>query len=311
MRYISADEVYQRLPMPTLIAMMEQALVDLTEGRAEMPLRSTLNFGERKIFGAMPAWLKSHDLVGTKLITIVHENRAAGRSASHQGLIALFSARDGSPLAIVDGESVTALRTAAVSAVATQRLAREDAKVLALLGTGRQAETHLAALTLVRRFSQVRVWGPHLDRARAFQERQAHATRVPIVVADSVSACVANADVICTLTASRQPILFSDQVRPGTHINAVGASRAEDRELDSALVARARLIVDRRESAQHEAGDYLIPLQEGVIEPEHIAGELGEVVVGRIAGRRSPSDLTLFKSLGLAVEDVAACAPLL
>jgi ornithine cyclodeaminase len=303
--FFSAEQVVAGLPMAECTNLMEEALRDLAAGCIEMPLRSVMVFGERKIFGQMPSWLKRQGVLGTKVITMVPQNRARG-IASHQGLILLFSADDGTPWAVVDAESVTAIRTAAVSAVATRRLARAEASCLAILGTGQQARTHLQAMLSVRPFSRIAVYGPHRERAQAYQRDMMEQLHCTVVLADSVEEACAEADVICTVSSSTTPILFSSQVKDGCHINAVGACRADERELDSALVARSRLYVDRRESAYAEAGDYLIPVSEGVISREHIVGELGDVLAGRAPGREDATQVTLFKSLGLAVEDVAA-----
>ena len=306
MEFFSAEDVSRLLSVQACIPLMEQALADLAQGEAEQPLRTMMLFGERKIFGQMPGWLKREGVVGTKIITVVPENRDRGIS-SHQGVIVLFSADQGIPLAVVDADSVTAVRTAAVSGVATQALAAPDARVLAILGTGTQARTHLQAMLSVGRFSRVLIWGPHRERAEACQTEMAGQTDVPVTVADSAAEAVREADVICTVTSSQTPILFHGQVKSGAHINAVGSSRAVDRELDGQLVAQARLYVDRRESAEREAGDFLMARDEGLVGHRHIVGELGDVLLGRIAGRSSDGEITLFKSLGLAVEDVA-CA---
>lgn len=291
--------------MVDCINLMEEAFKDLAEAQIQMPLRSIMMFGGRKIFGQMPSWLERQRVIGTKVITMVPENRDRGM-ASHQGLILLFSADDGTPWAVVDAESVTAIRTAAVSAVATRWLARHDASCLAILGTGQQARTHLEAMLAVRPFTRILVYGLHRERALAYQQEMMEQLRCPLEVADSVEEACAEADVICTVTSSPTPILASCDVKDGCHINAVGACRADERELDSALVARARLYVDRHESAQSEAGDYLIPLKEGAITSDHMVGELADLVSGQVAGRENASEVTVFKSLGLALEDVAA-----
>lgn len=305
MQFFSAEDVSRLLPMDAAIDLMEAALRELAQGEVELPLRSVMLFGERKIFGHMPAWFKRQDVVGTKIITMVPGNR--GRNIpSHQGLILLFSADHGTPLAVVDAESVTAIRTAAVSGVATRHLARPEARVLAILGTGQQARTHLQAMLTVRSFERVLVWGPHPERVAAFQEAMGPLSPVRIEAASSARDAVAPADVICTVTSSTTPIVAGGEVKDGAHINAVGACRPDERELDSVLMVRSRLYVDRRESAENEAGDYLIPLGEGVVGPDHIVGELGDLLAGRVPGRQQPSQVTVFKSLGLALEDIAS-----
>jgi ornithine cyclodeaminase len=221
--------------------------------------------------------------------------------------VLLFDTVHGSLIAIIDASTITALRTAAVTAVATRLLSRPESRTLALLGAGVQAATHLESISLVRPIDQVRVWSRSGERARRFAERAA-ANGARIVVCDTAREAVDGADIVCTVTSSREPVLARDWLAPGAHVNAVGASLATSRELDSATVAAARLYVDRRESAINEAGDFLVPKREGLVGDDHIVGEIGELLVDppRIAGRRSPGELTVFKSLGLAIEDVAA-----
>jgi ornithine cyclodeaminase len=227
---------------------------------------------------------------------------------SHQGAVLLFEAERGRMLAIIDATSVTAIRTAAVSAVATRRLARADASTLALVGSGVQARTHLEAMRLVRPLSSVRVASQTPERARAFARRESSAQGIPIAACGSVEEAVTGADIVCTVTSSRVPVVRGAWLSPGTHVNAVGSSVASARELDSDAVVRSRLFVDRRESAMAEAGDFLIPRDEGTVGNAHILGELGELEIGAVPGRTAPDQITLFKSVGLAVEDVAAAS---
>ncbi len=309
MQLWSADDVRQALSPQVLVPAMTDVLSDLARGRAFQPLRWVLDLAPPALLGLMPAWLPERRVVGAKLLTVFPDNPGAGRPG-HQGVVVLFDDQTGSPLAIVDAEAVTALRTAAVSAVATECLARPDACTLALLGTGTQAETHLVGLMDVRPFTRVRVWSRNREHAAAFQRRMAGRVRVVPEPAASPADAVAGADVVCTLTGSPTPILDAADVDAGTHINAVGACRPRHRELGTALVARGRLYVDHREAAAREAGDYLIPLAEGAIADSHIVAELGQVLVGERPGRQAPADVTIFKALGLAVEDVAAAAVL-
>ena len=211
----------------------------------------------------------------------------------------------------MDAAEVTAIRTAAVSAVATRALARADAHDLAILGSGVQARTHLEAMLHVRPIKRVRVWSRTPEHAGAFAERESRRHAVEIEPAGSARGAVKGADIICTVTASRQPILKGDWIAPGAHINAVGSSVRSARELDATAVQRARLYVDRRESALAEAGDFLLAKEEGAVGDDHIQGELGEVLLGTVQGRRSAEEITLFKSLGLAVEDLAAAHAIL
>jgi ornithine cyclodeaminase len=242
--------------------------------------------------------------MGLKVVTVMPRNHGTELDA-HQGAVMIFETKRGQPLAILDATSVTRIRTGAVSGVATRALAREDAGDLAILGSGTQAISHLAAMACVRKLRRVRVWSREDANARRFAERQAR-LGLKIEVAASAEAAVRDADLICTTTSTREPILHGDWIAAGAHINAVGACFPTTRELDTRAVKRARLFVDRRESALNEAGEFLIPRAEGAITDAHILGELGDVLLGRCIGRTGPSDVTLFKSLGIAVEDLAA-----
>ncbi|GLX70362.1 ornithine cyclodeaminase family protein [Paenibacillus glycanilyticus] len=308
MLVIDRHEVSELLTMDSCIPLMEDVLKDLSAGQAEQQLRSVVPVREGGLMGLMPAYLLRQEIVGAKLISVFPHNHDRGLP-SHQGVISLFDATSGAINAIVDGRQVTAIRTAAVSAAATKLLARADSRSLALIGTGEQARSHLEALLLVRPIEQVRVWSPNKEHAHKF--RTSMSDRYPsltIEVANTAREAVAEADIICTLTSSTIPVLEGEWIPEGAHINAVGACRAPDRELATSVVQQARLYVDRRESAVNEAGDYLIPLREGAIGPAHIVGEIGEVLLGQAQGRTSDKQITLFKSLGLAVEDLAAAA---
>jgi ornithine cyclodeaminase len=305
---IDRNEVSELLSMESCITLMEDVLTDLSSGQAEQQLRSVVPVRQGGLMGLMPAYLVRQEVVGAKLISVFPHNHDRGLP-SHQGVIALFDAENGAMNAIVDGRRVTAIRTAAVSAAATKLLARPDSRTLALIGTGEQARSHLEALLLVRPIKLVRVWSPNTAHALKFQsEMSALYPGLTIEAADSAKQAVADADIICTITSSTVPVLQGEWIPKGAHINAVGACRAQDRELATDVVEKAKLYVDRRESALNEAGDYLIPLQEGAINSEHIVGEIGEVLLGHAPGRASDKEITLFKSLGLAVEDLAAAA---
>jgi ornithine cyclodeaminase len=306
MRVINDREVERLLPMAECIEVMAGALATLGRGDAVLPLRSMVWLPDRRgLLGLMPAVLGEPACMGLKVVTVMPGNHGTEYD-SHQGAVLLFECERGSLLAVADGSAITAIRTAAVSGLATRLLSRPEAGDLAILGSGVQAATHLEAMKSVRPLRRVRVWSRDPAHARAFAQREAlRHGRVVEAVAD-VAGAVRDADLVCTVTASREPVLRGEWLAPGAHVNAVGASLATARELDAEAVARARLFVDRRESAENEAGDYLIALREGRIGKDHIQGEIGDLLLGRVEGRRSAQEITLFKSLGLAVEDLAA-----
>lgn len=308
--FVSRAEVPGLLPMPECMTAMADVLGSLARGEAILPLRQVFRFPDgRGAFAAMPAMLTETGALGLKAITVVPGNHGTGLD-SHQGAVLLFEAARGELLAILDASSITALRTAAVSGVATRTLAREDAGDLAILGSGVQALTHLEAMAVARPLRRVRAWSRDPGNVAAFVRHARERLEIAVEGVASAQAAVAGADIICTVTAAREPVLKAEWVTPGAHVNAVGASLRSDRELDSDLVARSRFFVDRRESAQNESGDFLIPRGEGRFGDDHIRGELGEVLLGTRPGRTSDAEVTVFKSLGLAVEDVAAAQAL-
>jgi ornithine cyclodeaminase/alanine dehydrogenase-like protein (mu-crystallin family) len=284
---LDESAVQRLLGFGELIPAMAKALADLSAGRVVQPVRAVLPVApHRGFFGVMPAYGSA---LGAKLVTFYPHNEGI---PTHHAVIVLFRAETGEPLAMMDGRLITEMRTAAVSAVATQHLARPEASVLAILGSGVQARSHLEALRLVRPFREVRVWSPR--NSRAFAER--HGVRAAVSPEDAVR----GADVVVVATSARVPVLCGRWLSPGTHVNAIGAVRPDWRELDDELLAGARLYVESREAARRESGD--------VMASGEIVGEIGEVVAGVQPGRRSADETTLFKSVGVAVEDVAAAA---
>jgi ornithine cyclodeaminase len=293
--------------MTECIDAMANALATLARGGAVLPLRQVVRLPDgRNAFALMPAVLDAPAALGAKVITVVPGNDATPYD-SHQGVVLLFDIELGRLLAILDASSITALRTAAVSAVATRLLSRPESRTLALLGAGVQAATHLEAIRVVRPIEDVRVWSRSRTRAERFAEHAA-ASGTRVVVSDTARDAADGADIICTVTSSRDPVLSGDWLSPGTHVNAIGASLPTARELDTLAITRSRLFVDRRESTLNEAGDFLVPKREGAIGDDHIVAEIGELLVDGSAsrGRRSDDEVTVFKSLGLAIEDVAA-----
>jgi ornithine cyclodeaminase len=303
---VNQSEVARLLSMGECIAAMEGALKALAQGEALVPLRQVVPLPRGLgALAAMPGYSETLKAIGVKVITVFPGNRGTDYD-SHQGAVLLFEAGHGGLMAIVDASEVTAIRTAAVSAVATRLLARPTAGDLAILGSGVQARTHLDAMLLVRPIKRVRVWSPTPGHAQAFAERESRRHDVRVEAMGSARGAVKVADIICTVTSSREPVLRGEWIEPGAHVNAVGASVKTARELDTDAVKKARLFVDRRESALSEAGDVLVPLAEKAIREDHIRGEIGEVLAGKVEGRKTSREITLFKSLGLAVEDLAA-----
>lgn len=300
------------LPMRECIDAMADAFRALAIGEARLPLRQVIPLpGSPNLFALMPGDIgvssreRHRAAVGAKVITVFPGNDTTPFD-SHLGVVLLFEADMGRLLAIIDASSVTAIRTAAVSGVATKLLSNPDAGDLAILGAGVQAMTHLEAMKTVRALRRVRVWSRTPERCDRFIEKAQRKFGITIEPVRTAEACVQGADIICTVTASREPVLRGAWISPGAHINAVGAALPTARELDTAAVAMSRVYVDRRESALAEAGDILIPMSEGVVNDGHIRGEIGGVLMGAEPGRQSPDEITLFKSLGLAIEDLAA-----
>lgn len=253
----------------------------------------------------MPGYVAAPESIAIKVITVFPDNVETPYD-SHQGAVMLFDSSNGRIIALMDASEVTAIRTAAASAVATDLLARKDARILSILGSGVQARTHLDAMRKVRNVSHVRVWSRTRERAEAFAAREGRNSQVAINVFATAEDAVRDADIICTTTAARDPVLFGEWITPGAHVNAVGSSSPTMRELDAIAVAKAKMYVDWRESAFNEAGDFLIAKDEGAVDDGHILGEIGEILIGKIEGRASDDAITLFKSLGVAAQDVVA-----
>jgi len=301
-QYLDRERVAGLLSMEAAISLMEQTFRSLAAGECLQPLRSLMWLPDGNgILGMMPGYARSPDILGIKVITIFHANGALGLP-SHQGVVMLFDAKTGTPLLMLDASAITAIRTAAASALATRLLARPDATHLAILGTGEQAERHIEAITLVRQLDRITIWGRNSTHAQTLARKFEKACLVSI--ANTVQEAVNDADIICTVTASREPILLGEWIPEGAHINAVGACTPATRELDTAAVLRSRLFTDRYESLFHEAGEFLIPKKEGLLTETDTQGELGEVLTGAKQGRRDAAEITLFKSLGIAAEDL-------
>ena len=306
---VSAGEVARLLPYEECIPLMREAMIALSQGRTRQTLRQIIDLREGRAFGVMPgAMLDSGDF-GVKLVSVYPENFAQGKS-SHQGLVVLFDPETGAPAATLDAAEITAIRTAAASAAATDVLARPDARRLAILGYGEQAWRHVEAIRVVRPPEMVTIWGRSPERAEAFADR-VRALGLAAETASDVEAAVAGAAIICTTTAAPEPILESAWVADGAHINAVGSSRAGPAEIDSALVARARFFADHREGVLAQGAEFLRAKAAGLVDDGHVLGEIGEVMAGTIPGRRDPNEVTIYKSLGSIVQDLAAARHIL
>jgi ornithine cyclodeaminase len=303
---LSEQDVRMVLSMGDLIGAMEAALVRFSSRQVAQPLRTVIEIGLQKaFFGVMPAFIQDPPALGTKVVTVFSSNTAVGLP-THLATIVLLDSMTGELLSVVDGRFITEARTAAVSALSVRLLARSDASRLAIIGSGVQARSHLEAIGLVRDLAEVRVWSPTADNRAAFAREMQPRTSASIMTTNSAHDAIDGADLVVLATASPDPVVRSDWIAPGAHVCAVGACRPDQREMDTALVSRSRLFVDSRTGALAEAGDIILPIAEGAFGEAHIAGELGEVASGAVAGRTSPAEVTVFKSLGMAVEDIAA-----
>lgn len=301
---ISGADVRQLLPMRDCIGVIEGAMREVSRGGAQLPLRiGCMPPGTQNALAVMPGYLEQPASIGAKVIAVYPRNAQRGLS-SHMGVVVLFDSIEGLPLAIVDAASITGLRTAAATAVATNALASQDAGDLAILGTGEQAAAHLHAMSLVRKLRSIRIWGRSQQKALAFAEREAKPDLPRIELCGTIREAVQGADLICTTTGSREPIVQGEWIAAGAHVNLVGASSATAREVDDALVLRSRFFVDFRGSALAQAGELLGAL--GPNAARHIQAEIGEVLNGSAPGRTDPSDVTVYKSLGIAAQDLAA-----
>jgi len=298
--WLSESDVRAVLTPSDLIPAMESALAALSAGRVHQPLRTAFELRDRCFFAVMPAYDRDHAILGAKLVTVIPENATRG-IPTHLAAISLFDPDTGELTAIVDGRYITEQRTAAASAVSVRHLARRDTPVLAILGSGVQARSHLEALPLVRRFAEIRAWSPAAERLREFVE----SAPVTVHAARTAEEAVRGADVVVLATSSVNPAIADAWVGDGAHVVSIGACRPSQREIDPALVARSLLVVDSREAAFRESGDVVQAIVEGRFGEDHVYAELGEIVNGK-SGRSGEQEVTVFKSLGLAIEDLVA-----
>lgn len=305
MRIIDREEVAQRLTYELAIPIVREAMIAFSTGQTRQLLRSIIPLAEGRMFGLMPGAMGADAPFGAKVISVYPENFAKGRQ-SHQGLIVLFDPETGAPACVVHAGEVTAIRTAAASAAATDALARPEARRLALLGYGEQAATHARAIAKVRPLEQITVWGRSLDRAQAFAASIGEELGVPGTAFAEAKDAVAEAEIICTVSAAKEPILKGAWVAPGTHVNVVGSSYAGPVEIDDELVVRARFIADSRDGVLAQGAEYLKAKEAGLIDESHVVGEIGQVFAGQIEGRQNPFQVTIYKSLGHVVQDLAS-----
>jgi ornithine cyclodeaminase len=303
---LGESDVTKLLPMGDCIRVMRDTLKALARGEAVLPLRMMVQQPDQKgLLAVMPSYLGSLPALGIKAISVFHGNINTPYE-SHQGAVLLFETTNGRLLSIQDASSITAIRTAAVSGVATDLLAKKDASSLGILGSGTQASVHLDAVLTVRKdIRKIFVWSRNPAHAKAFVKRESDKHGLDIKLVDSPEGAVRGLEIICTTTSATSPLLKGEWLSPGTHLNVVGGGPGV-REVNSDAVARSQLFVDRRESTLNEAQDFKTAKQEGRITDDHIRGEIGEILVGENQGRRSEEEITLFRSLGIAVEDLAA-----
>lgn len=302
-----AAQVEELLDYPGCIDAVRKAMTALSSGERPQPLRQIWPVGDGEMWGIMPGDLAALSAFGAKLVSVFHEPGSTSRTR-HQGVVVAFDGKTGAVSCIADAEPVTRIRTGCASAVATDALARADAEVLAIFGTGVQAEAHLRALSLVRRFREVLLWGRSPEKTREFAEQMSAQIELPITAVSHGREAAETADVICTVTSSREPVLFAEWVKPGTHINLVGSSMLGPVEIDSALVAKARYVADYRAGVLAQGAELAVARDAGLVDDSHVVGEIGEVLAGRIPGRENDEQITIYKSLGHVAQDLAAAA---
>jgi ornithine cyclodeaminase/alanine dehydrogenase-like protein (mu-crystallin family) len=310
-RILSSVQVRQLLAPEECAQAVRAAMVEVSRGNVSMPLRQAIRIPNHPgRLGLMYGSLGEPDSFGAKLLSIVPGNQARELS-SHMGVVVLHEVEEGRPVAILEAGALTAIRTAAASAVATEALARADARVMALIGTGEQALYHVAAMIRTRPIETVHVWGRDRGRTQAFIAAARHYDDIEFIHAESVEAAVIGADVVCTATSSPTPILFGGWIRKGTHVNLVGSSVPDRSEVDTALLLKARYFVDYRGSALAQAGEFLAAKRAGALGDDYIVGEIGQVVSGAVPGRQSDEEITIYKSLGVIAQDLAAAVRVL
>jgi ornithine cyclodeaminase/alanine dehydrogenase-like protein (mu-crystallin family) len=302
---LDAETVRRALTVNAAIPLVREAMIALSSDRVRQLLRSFIAVDEGKTFAIMPAALLDAEVFGAKLVSVFTDG--LGRKA-HEGVVVLFDGVNGAPVCVADAGEVTAIRTAAASAVATDALARADADRLAILGTGRQAAAHIDAISQVRSLSSVSIWGRDADRTRAFASEMAVRSGLRVEASPDVQTAVDGAAIVCTVSTAVDPILSGAWIAPGTHVNVVGSSGPMAAEIDGELVRASRFVVDHREHVLVHGGEFLRAKAQGLVGDDHIAAEIGEVLAGRVDGRQGRDQITVYKSLGHAAQDLAVTA---
>jgi len=306
MHRLTQDDVRRALPMSEAIEAVKGAFAQLSAGQADVPLRTPLDVPRHNgTTLIMPAYLSDDDAMAIKIVSVFNDNPDQDLPLIH-ALVVVMNAETGAPEAVMDGTYLTALRTGAASGAATDVLARQDAHVAAVFGAGAQGRTQLEAVCAVRPIEEAVIYDIDQARAERVADEMSQLLTLPVEAAETPSQAVRSADVVCTATTSPRPVFNDADLRPGTHVNAIGAYTPQMQEIPPETVLRAKVIIDHREAALAEAGDLLIPMENGLITKEHIHAELGEILAGSKTGRESGEEITLFKSVGVAVQDVAA-----
>jgi len=305
--FYDASQVEELLDYPGCIDAMRRAMTALSSGERPQPLRQIFTVGNNDMFGTMPGELAALSTFGAKLVSVFGDPDRPGRSR-HQGIVVTYDGKTGAVTCIADAEPITKIRTACATAAATDALGRADAEVLAIYGTGMQAESHLHAVPLVRQFREILLWGQSVEKARELAERMSREIGREITPLDDGREAAARADVICTVTSSADPILLGEWVKPGTHVNLVGSSYLGPVEVDSALVAKSRYVADYRPGVLAQSAELAVARDAGMVDDSHVIGEIGDVFSGRLQARESDSQVTIYKSLGHVVQDLAATA---
>ena len=305
--FFDAAQVEELLDYPGCIEAVRRAMIALSSGERPQPLRQIFTVGDNQMFGTMPGELAALSTFGAKLVSVFADPERPG-CTRHQGIVVAYDGETGAVSCIADAEQITKIRTGCATAVATDALARTDAAVLAIFGAGIQAEAHLKAVPLVRPFREILLWGRSAEKTRAFAEQMSKLVDREITVVADAREAAERADVICTVTSSREPVLLGEWVKPGTHINLVGSSHLGPVEVDTALVASARYVADYRPGVLAQASELAAARDAGAVDDSYVVGEIGDVLSGRIPGRENDSQITIYKSLGHVIQDLASAA---